>query len=209
MRTADNDNQRILSVLNILNQLKILMRVFSVIIFLILIAGACKSNYRKAADEIASKIPPSEAVNMNAGKETYTIYVPDGWSTKYKREYGVEYYFISAPKTIDNPNTNINVTTEFMQDLSLEDYAELTVTSIKNNIPGANILDQGSIIANGLEGRWYCYQMETQGIKATLTSYIFPKNGVAYIITAGTQTKDASKFKATFDTVAKSFKFNN
>jgi hypothetical protein len=49
--------------------------------------------------------------------------------------------------------------------------------------------------------------MEPQGIRATLVSYIFPKDGVAYVLTAGTQTKDAENYRGTFDKVAKSFKF--
>lgn len=168
---------------------------------------ACKSKYRKAADEIASKIGNS-VEGMNVGKEKYTVQVPYGWTTEYKEAYGIQYYYLRAPKTVDDPNTNINITTEFMQSLNLHDYLLATVQSIERNIPSARILGQGEVTANGLKGVWYSYDIEPQGVKATLVSYIFPKDSVAYILTAGTQTKDAIKYRRTFDKVAESFKFN-
>lgn len=166
---------------------------------------SCKSKYRKAADEIVSNAPTP--TNMNAGNEKYTLQIPNGWTTEHREAYGVDYYYLIAPKTADDPNTNINIASEFMQNLSLEDYLTGTIQSVKKSIPSAMILGQGEIVANGLKGVWYSYNMEPQGIKATLVNYIFPKDGVAYIITAGTQTKDASRYRPLFDTVAKSLKF--
>lgn len=182
------------------------MRILFISLALIIAATSCKSNYRKAADEIVSKAP--EPTNMNVGKEKYSLYVPNGWTTEHRNNYGVDYYYIIAPKTNDDPNTSVNVANEFMQNLSLDDYLQGTILSVKKSIPSAVILGQGEIAANGLKGVWYSYNMEPQGIKATLVSYIFPKDGVAYILTAGTQTKDAEKYRPTFDKIAKSFKFN-
>jgi hypothetical protein len=180
------------------------MRIFFISLIVLCSAMACKSKYQKAADEIVANAKPS---NMNAGKAKYKMKIPDGWTTEQRNDYGVDYYFLRAPKTADDPNTSINVATEFMQNLSLEDYLTATIRSVKKAIPSAIILGQGEIVANGVKGCWYSYNMEPQGIKASLIAYIFPKNGVAYIITAGTQTKDIAKYSSTFDSVAKSFRF--
>ncbi len=179
---------------------------FTFIIILVITFSSCKSKYRQAADEIAVKLPNTS--NMNAGKEKYSLQIPKGWTTENKLVYGIDYYYLMAPKTEDDPNTNINVVNEFMQNLSLNDYLIGTIQSVKKSIPSTVILGQGEIDANGLKGVWYNYNMEVQGIKATIVSYIFPRNGVAYIITAGTQTKDAQKYRKLFDTVAESFKFS-
>ena len=168
---------------------------------------SCKTKYKKAADEIAQQVG-DPGKNMNAGKMNYIVQVPYGWTTEDKEAYGIKYYYLRAPKTMDDPNTNINVTTEFMEGLTLDDYLAATIQSIKDNIPSATILDQGEIVANGLKGVWYSYDMKPQGIDATLVSYIFPKDNVAYILTGGTQTKDFLKYRSTFDRVAKSFRFN-
>lgn len=177
------------------------------LLFLLMAIAACKSEtkYRKAADEIAATIPPSE--NLNAGKARYTVDVPKGWTTNHRTEYGVDFYFLTAPKTKDDPNTNINVMTEYMQNLSLEDYRAGSIESVKKAIPSASIINQGDIMANEIKGVWYSYSMAPQGIESTLVSYIFPYGGNAYIITAGTQTKDASRYRSLFDSVATSLKF--
>ena len=184
------------------------MRISVIFFFLLILAVSCnnKSKYRKAADEIAANAPTTK--NMNVGSENYSLYVPDGWTTAHRSAYGVNYYFISAPKTSDDPNTNINVATEYMQNLGLEEYLEKTISSVQKAIPSAKILSRGDIAAGDLKGAWYSYSMEPQGIEATLVCYIFPKDGIAYNITAGTQTKDAARYRKLFDTVAKSLKFN-
>jgi hypothetical protein len=185
------------------------MKISIVSFFLLLLAASCdgQSKYRKAADEIAANAP--SAKNMNVGKDNYSLYIPAGWDTARQRAYGVDYYFIFAPKTQDDPNTNINVQTEYMQNLSLEEYRRLTIKSVEKGIPSSVMLAQGDITANGLKGAWYSYSLGPQDIEATLVSYIFPKNGVAYIITAGTQTKDAARYRSLFDSVAKSLKFTD
>jgi hypothetical protein len=181
------------------------MRLILISIILFWGATACKNKYQKAADELAANAPAP--INMNAGKEKYTVQIPNGWTTKNRLAYGIEYYFLLAPKTADDPNTTINIISEFMQNLSLDDYLAGTIQSIKKSIPSAAVVGQGEIVATGLKGAWYTYNMEVQGIETTIVSYLFPKNGVAYIITAGTQPKDAQKYRKTFDQVAESFKF--
>jgi hypothetical protein len=166
-----------------------------------------KSRYQKAADEIAEKMPPSH--NMNVGKEKYDLYVPPGWSTKHQTAYDMDFYYLLAPKTLDNPNTNINVLTEYMQNLNLEDFLQKTIESVLQAIPSARFLGKGTISANGLNGAWYSYSMQPEEIPSTLVSYIFPKDGVAYVITAGIQTKDFGHYRSLFDSVARSLRFDN
>lgn len=184
------------------------MRISCLSLFLLIILISCnnKSKYRKAADEIAANAPAP--TNMNSGKDQYSLYIPVGWTTEHRLVYGVNYYFLSAPKTPDDPNTNINVASEYMQNLSLEEYRQKTIESIQKAIPSATILAQGDFTSEYLKGVWYSYAMAPQGIKATLVCYIFPKGGVAYIITAGTQTKDAIRYRGLFDSIARSFKFD-
>jgi hypothetical protein len=175
------------------------------IIFLFTFLTSCKSKYHKAADEIADRIPESNT--MNAGKNKYKLFVPDGWSTKHQTYNGVDFYFLNAPQTKADPNTNVNLITENMQHLNLDVFKTGSIKSLKRAIPSAIILDEGDIIANGINGKWYTYTMAPAGVKASLVSYIFPKDGVAYIITAGTQIEDAARYRNTFDQIAKSLKF--
>ncbi|RFS20136.1 hypothetical protein DVR12_20690 [Chitinophaga silvatica] len=175
-------------------------------ICLILAITACnrQTKNQRAADEILDKIPSTKT--MNAGKHPYELYVPDGWKTENRKLRGVDYYFI-APA--DNPNINVNVVTETMSGLSLNDYSELNLNNIKRIIPSAVILGHGKTKINGVTSAWYKYTIEPQGINISLSSCLVPDKGVAYIITCGSLTKDADKYKNTFDTILKSFKFVN
>lgn len=174
-------------------------------LFSVLFITACESRYRRAADEILDQIPTP--TDMNVGDQNYLLDIPDGWKTENVTYRGINYYFLKAPQTATDPNTSINVITEYMHNLDLGEFHKKTIESIKQTIPSAKITAEGSIEAHGLRGSWYAYTMEPGGIKASLISYIFPKNGVAYIITAGTQPEDVSRYRKTFDGVAKSLTF--
>lgn len=169
------------------------------------ISCGTKSRSRQLGEQILSNTGTSP--NMNAGRSPYKLDVPEGWTTEYRTIYGVNYYYLLAPKTAEDPNTSINVLTEYMQNLSLKEFTEKTMESVRLRVPGSNILSDGSITANGIEGAWYSYTIKSEGVDATLVQYIFPKDGVAYSLTAGTQTKDAERYRSLFDHVAKSLTF--
>src|SRR4051812_4866259 len=102
------------------------MRTSIISFTLVILAVSChtKNKYERAADEILSN---TSTKNMNAGSENYSLYIPDGWTTSRQRSHGVNYYFLFAPKTPNDPNTNINVISEDMQNLSLDKYCQKTI----------------------------------------------------------------------------------
>lgn len=166
---------------------------------------SCKSKYRRAADKILKHTPQS--TNMNLGGQNYMVDVPPGWTLSHQTIRDIDICFLAAPKTKEDPNTNMNILTEYMQNLSLEIYKAKTIESVKKSVPGAVILDEGDIEANGLKGGWYSYTMDVTGVKASLVSYIFPWHGIAYILTGGTQVEGAKRYRSTFDAIARSFRF--
>jgi hypothetical protein len=172
-------------------------------ILLLIVFIACKNN-PNSKEAIREKL--LDAPNMNAGKENYTIDAPEGWTTEYKTYNGVNYYILNAPKTKDDPNTCMNVVTEDMHNLSLDVYLQKTIESLMRIIPSVSILEQGDLEANGIKGGWYSYTMEVEGVTSSVVAYIIPKNGIAYIISAGTQVKDAARYRNLFDATAKTLK---
>jgi hypothetical protein len=178
----------------------------AIIFMFVFSTAACQNRYGKAADELRDRSP--EPQNMNVGVQNYTTYIPDGWTTAKKSYGGIDYYFIAAPKTETDPNTNVNIITEKMQNLSLDAYKEGAIKSLKKAIPNAVIMDEGNIEAYNINGHWYSYAFEQSGIKASIVSYIIPKDGIAYIISGGTRPELADHYRSTFDSIARSFKFS-
>lgn len=177
------------------------------LLFLLILFSACKgrADSKDAIEEIIANAPA--ATHMNTGKDPYKLDVPEGWTTEHRSAYGIDYYFLFAPKTKEDPNTNINVLTESIQGLTLTEYRRKSIESIKRAVPDAEILNQGNIQANGIDGVWYSYTMSPGGSEASLVCYMFSKNGSVYSITAGTIPKHAARYRKLFDKVAMSIKF--
>jgi hypothetical protein len=103
----------------------------------------------------------------------------------------------------------MNILNESMQNASFDEYKSQTNVNLKKMIPSAEVLNTGDIAAGDLKGAWTHYTMEQNGMKLDLVNYVFPKDGVAYIITATTKEGKMDQYRSTFDGVAKSFRFKN
>jgi hypothetical protein len=183
---------------------------YTVCLLMVMMVG-CKTKNEKAAEEIwdgGGFNNKAKVKNLNASTNNYSVYLPKGWTTKHRNYRGVNIFYLLAPQTAQDPNTSINILTEYMQHYSLQVYLSKTIAAVKKAVPSAVITGQGNITANGINGSWYSYTMQPQGIQASVVSYIFPKNGVAYAITGGTLPKYAARYRSTFDSVARSLKFN-
>jgi hypothetical protein len=93
-----------------------------------------------------------------------------------------------------------------MQNLTLDVYREKTIESLTRIIPSVAIGEQGDIEADGIKGGWYTYTMNVDGVTSSVVAYIFPRNGIAYTITAGTQIKNIDRYRNLFDSTARSLK---
>lgn len=187
------------------NRINIMKILFHFVCLILLIGCKEKSEYRKAAEEIAANLPDTRGLNI--GVAEYELIVPNGWTESHFSEFGIDYYFISAPKTLEDQNTNVNVITESMNNYSLQTYTNKAIDGLKAAIPTAVILSRGEYSTNGIKASWYKYNMAPRGIKVILTSYIFPKDNIAYVVTCGTQLRDTAKHEATFKMIIRSFKF--
>ncbi|RFM31114.1 DcrB-related protein [Chitinophaga silvisoli] len=170
------------------------------------LALACNTKQQpKTAEEVLSTI---NKTNLNKGSQNYHLDTPEGWTTDHKTIQGINYYYIIAPNTGEVPSPNINLLTESMQGASLKDYIAKSLSSLKQVLPTSEVKASGDITANGIQGAWYNYTMEMQGVKAYLMAYVFPKDGIAYVITGICPPDKATKYRPVFDSVAKSFKMD-
>lgn len=178
-----------------------------IVFALALITASCSESGKRPSKISEIDLSKVSTKNMNAGKEAYDLYIPENWQSERKTLNGVQYHFLFAPKTAEDPNTQVNIVSERMQGLSLYDYRQQSMESILKMIPGATMLINGQIETADTKGMWYSYRLQTDNTDATLVCYIIPRNGVAYSLTAGTQTKDAYRYRPLFDSIARSFRF--
>ena len=181
------------------------MRKIVGLLFLTLALACNTKKQPKTADEVLSSI---NKTNLNKGSQDFHLDTPEGWTTDRKTIQGINYYYIIAPNTGEVPSPNINLVSESMQGVTLKEYITKSLSSLKQILPTSQVIANGDIEANGMQGAWYNYTMEMQGVKANLMAYVFSKDGIAYVITGTCPPVKSGKYRPIFDSVAKSFKLN-
>jgi len=181
------------------------MRKIAGLLFLTLALACNTKKQPKTAEEVLSSI---NKTNLNKGSQDYHLDTPDGWTTEHKTIQGINYYYIIAPNTGEVPSPNINLLTESMEGVTLKEYISKSLSSLEKVLPTSKVIANGDFEANGIQGAWYNYTMEMQGVKADLMAYVIPSNGIAYVITGICPPDKKAKYRPIFDAVAKSFKLN-
>ncbi|WP_343691601.1 hypothetical protein [Chitinophaga sp.] len=181
------------------------MRKIVGLLFLTLALACNTKKQPKTADEVLSSV---NKTNLNKGRQDFHLDTPEGWTTDRKTVQGIDYYYIIAPNTGEVPGTNINMVSESMQGITLKEYITKSMSTLKRLLPTSEIIANGDIEVNGIQGVWYNYTMEMQGVKADLMAYVLPKDGIAYVITGTCPPGKKGKYRPIFDAVAKSFKLN-
>lgn len=176
------------------------------LLYILLILTACKAKTKNTPEDFLNKLTNKQ--NFNVGKHKYTVNVPDGWTTKNSTHSGIDYFFLIAPRTEPNSNTSINFITENMAGFDLDTYTSLAKKNLKNDIPSVNFLESGSL-NNGTQSNWYSYTFTFDQNEVFCLTYIFAKDGIAYVMTNATHKKDSSLYRSTFEEVAKSFRFED
>lgn len=179
----------------------------AIIPFLFFFNSCISQNKEKTLEE---RVIDLGTDNMNEGRSKYSIYVPENWTTKQERINGIDFYFLLAPKTKEDPKTNVNIISENMRDMDLYTFREGGIKSLLKTIPSAIITDTGSVRSDtGLLGVWYIYTFSEDGTVAKLKSFYYSKDKIAYVITAGTIKKNFDKYLELIDKIGSSFKFED
>lgn len=182
----------------------------------LLFATSCKTDNKKLNKDDAKPMTNEEILekastskNINVGDKVYLVDIPNGWTTKDTSINNLKFYFLVAPTSDADFRTNINIINESMQGISFDEYKKKTIESMKHYMPNVEILESGDMKASDLAGSWFHYNLTQSGIKLGIINYTFPKDGIAYIITATTKAENLDKYRITFDAVAKSFHLKN
>lgn len=176
------------------------------LLLLLLVLGGCNLRSGKPA---VSNAPQPTAYAKTGVVKNYELFIPEGWSVKDTVLEGVRFHFLFAPKKKAEALTSINITHDQMHQLTLEEYTYQTILSMKQHLPGFEVLEEDSIANAGLKGHWFHYKVAPYNKPAELINYTFSQDNVAYTLTATTDVRNMPAYRKTFDKVAMSFKLKN
>lgn len=150
----------------------------------------------------------SQNPNLNAGAGNYSIDAPAGWRKSDTSINTIHVTFIFGPSDDNGFRENMNVVSESMQGLSVDDYFDRTAASMGNYLQNFSVGSKGEKNIDGIHGKWMQYVQRINGFDLDAILYIIPSNGVAYLITCSALKGRLDSYKAKFDQAVQTFHIN-
>lgn len=138
------------------------MNIMQTALFLLVSAWTCLF-FLPACSQKNTDDPPAGWKTLT--RENYTIRYPDSLEVDESGKLGVRFFLYFPNESLeDRFRENINLTTEDLQgrDITLDDYAELSIRQIKNYIPEAEIIEKS--VETDKEGNRY-YRLMFSGVQ--------------------------------------------
>ncbi len=164
---------------------------------------SCK-NKPATAGELLEKA--SKAPGLNAGAGKFSVTAPDGWEKKDTVMNGITFLFVWSPVSSATQafRPNMNVVTENMGGISFDEYVKRNQSTMGQYFEQYKEVDNGNIETNGMQGKWMRYSHVQNGYTLDNMVYMFPKNGIAYVLTGATIQGDMDKYRDKYEAIAKS-----
>lgn len=155
--------------------------------------------------EMAGKSP-----GMNAGRGTFTVSTPAGWTKTDTVMSRIEYTFMMAPMDEDSSfQANVNIVTqELKKGFTLDKVMESTQKEMQRFFTDYKKFGQGERTVTEVKAKWMkCQYMHTEsGTMLNGEVTIFVKNNIAYAVTLTTLASDLEKYEPALEEILNSFK---
>jgi hypothetical protein len=150
-----------------------------------------------------SAAPPRNISKLIIDTTKFNIATPFGWQRRIQTSNGFEILFIVAP-TADGFSPNLNILTESLNGISTEEYLKTSAENMKN----ANMILDGSgdFQADGIQGKYSTSTFNYKGTDIATKSYVFIKDGLAYVLTGSCLISQKDTYRPIFDKTVKTFK---
>jgi hypothetical protein len=116
---------------------------------------------------------------------------------------------LSTPSPSIRFRTNINVVSESMHGLTLDQYEQLTINNMAKYIQHFALVGQGERVIGNLHARWLHYSQSPEGLDLENICYIIPDKGVAYIITCSALKGHLLQSRGAFEQAITSFRLRH
>lgn len=145
----------------------------------------------------------------NFSDPAFEISYPEGWTPDTSRRQMGAYLLLitDAENESDDfrENINLNIQDLSKQKMTIEQFAELSETQIRNMLKGGKIIRSEKI--NDSSGRQWCMEFEGTQSNQELhwKQYYYPKNDKMYVLTFTSKISAFDKFHLLADKIMNSF----
>ena len=145
----------------------------------------------------------------NLSTDAYKIDYPDNWEVNQSGLMGTEFYLFTALSGSDDKfRENINLMIHDLQvdDISLDDYIELTQKQIKTLLTNSKLIESKRLKNNGVEFHMLVYTARQGMFDLKVMQYFWLIDGKEYILTYTAEVKEFDKFFPDVEKSMNSFK---
>jgi hypothetical protein len=184
---------------------KYIHTIFAITTFLIL---SCNSQPKKLDIDLKEIVKNNPGINEGSG--TFNINALDGWSKTDTSVSGVRFVILKSAveSSKDKFAENVNVVTEKLNGMNLEEYFNANLKSLQNGMPGFQNKSNQDLTINGLNSKQLNYSGNVSGYPIDVQVYFFVKNNVGYVITCSAEEGKMDKWASRFKEIVNSFTIN-
>ncbi len=174
---------------------------------------ACKESEKKAKQKITDDYKKGAAENK-PGQENdpgeFSISAPKGWTKTDTIMMGQRIVIIKSSRedVSDNFLENVNVVTEKIGNMGMDEYMSKSITNLENGLTGFEQGKTSDRNINGLEFKRLTYSHGYGGTPIDVETYFTLRNGTAYVITCSAKGGTISGWEQEFEEIIRSFKLN-
>ena len=162
---------------------------------------------RRSDSELLKKVDSTPGLNEGAGN--FDIRTPAGWQRTDTVMGSIRAVLLSTASPSIRFRTNINVVTESMHGLTLDQYEQLTINNMAKYIQRFALVGQGQRAIGDLHARWLHYSQSPEGLDLENICYIIPDKGISYVITCSTLKGHLLQSRAAFEQAITSFRIHH
>lgn len=151
----------------------------------------------------------SSSPGINAGAGNFEIRTPAGWQRRDTSLNGIFATLLLNASTDPGFQTNVNVVSESMHNLSPDDYVGQTLVNMSKYLQGFALVGRGERVIGGIHARWIEYTQRPSGFALSNICYVVPNKGIAYIITCSSLQTQLEQNRPLFDQAVNSFRLRH
>lgn len=171
--------------------------------------AAPKTDTPEAAPASSAEALPAFKGEPYVNKEKgYSIEFPSGW-TKQERFMGLDVIALSPAETPkDSFRENASVLSGKLDaPITLDLFYSENLKNLQKALNNFKQDGSGDSTVDGQPAKWVLYTHKQGNFESKVIQYFIMKGDYAYLITCGGEPAAYDKYKSTFDSIVKSFKF--